>query len=258
MGSKKSKHRKPAVRGARRPLSRPTASALPPSSASPAAMPTSTTSAVGDATDGSAPPPAPEAREGVADSESSAAGPSPPPPPAAAGCTSPTTPAALPRPGPPPCLLLSPSPRCPPSDRISTTGDLPVSASSGPPRPPSGAPHSIPPAGGGLWAAMSPLVGGTPHSASSGFGPSPEGLLPLSSAHRASPPPIHSHRPLLAPSRSRPPSAVGGVPPAAVSSLGASEPGCASAGPGPLPEGVPPSTPGLMAFPLLFRAWCAG
>ena len=186
----------------------------PPSSVSPPAIPTSTTG-VGNTTGGSAPPPAPEAREGVADPESSTAGPSPPPPPVADGATGAHPPP--PRRHCPDQGLhpVSSSPRC--------RGALPQSASRRqatswcplPPgfrgRPPSG-PHSIPPAGGGLWAAMSPLGGGTPHSASSGLGSSPKGLIPFSSAHRASPPPIHSHPPLLALSQPRPPSAVGGGP----------------------------------------------
>jgi hypothetical protein len=74
MGSRKSKHRKPAVRSARRPLSKPT-TPPPPSSFSPwhqPAVPTSITGVV-EVAGGISPPPAPDARAGGADPADAAA-----------------------------------------------------------------------------------------------------------------------------------------------------------------------------------------
>ena len=248
MGSKKSRRRKPAVRCARRPPSKPTTFPLSPSAVSSPTVPTSTTGMV-DVAGGITSPPAPDAREGGADWAEAAANSWPPPPPVADGCTSSFTPTAVPRPGPPPCLLLSSSPRCPSSGHISPPADLPALASSGLPRPSSSEPQSAPPAGGGLWAAMSPLGGSTPRSASSGLGPSPEGLIPFSYVQRASPPPIHPDPAPLAVSRPRPPPAVGGGPLATLSPLGVSESGSAPAGSGPPPEGVPHPFPALRPSP---------
>ena len=158
MGSQKSKRRKPAVRLSRRPPFESTTLTLSSSSVSSLAAPTSTTG-VGDVTGGSAPLPAPDAGEGVADHASAAAGSPPPPPPVAGGCT----PSSTHSDGSAQARASILSPPLPvaevPLARAHLAGRRPPAApgSFGPPRPPSGVPHSVPPGCGGLWAAMSPL-----------------------------------------------------------------------------------------------------